>query len=584
VNRFPRVPVLVFALALLASSSWAQPRRISPGKLSNSHKQLEGVENCTKCHELGKGVSDELCLDCHTAIKVRMENKRGLHASEEHRGKSCQKCHPEHNGREFKLVYWPEGEKKFDHSQAGYSLEGKHLGHACGDCHKPIFIRDEAVRKDERINLDKTRLGLSTACVACHIDEHGDQLPDDCLKCHTYDGWTPARGFTHDSTPYPLTGKHKDIACTKCHPWRDARQTAIADAVQKPENRGKQAVYRLTGRYPNCTPCHTDPHRGKHKQLCSECHQISGWADLVGGKPYDHDLSGYPLRGRHAGVQCVKCHTSGRMTDPLKFEHCTDCHMDEHRGQFAGRPGGIACEQCHTVAGFVPSRFTIEQHAATKYPLEGSHLAVPCNLCHRQVAAKDGTTYAQFTFPQRNCQACHRDVHQGRLDRWVKEGGCEFCHNVETWHTTSFNHDRTDFRLVGKHRKVPCLDCHKEANAGTSEELVWFKPKSTACSFCHEDVHKGQFLRAELGEKETRCDRCHTPKGWRGEELVFDHDKDSRFPLRGAHEKVACEGCHREIVAAEGKNFVRYKPLDIACASCHSPDAIKRWEEQRGSY
>ena len=576
-----RVIVATFLFIVLAASSGlAQPRRISPGKLSEAHKQLEGMDNCTKCHELGKGVSDDQCLACHVSIKTRIEEKRGLHASDEHKGKSCQKCHPEHHGRDFALVYWPDGEKKFDHTLTGYKLEGKHTGRNCTDCHKSEFVRDEAVRADTSVNLDRTRLGLSTDCVSCHVDEHGKQLPDDCLKCHTFDGWSPATGFKHDDSPYPLTGKHKDVKCVKCHAWRNAAEAAFPGAVQKPEHRGQQSAYRLPGRFPGCTPCHIDPHKGKHKQPCAECHQTSGWANLVGNNSYNHDLSGYPLRGKHIDVKCVQCHKSGKMTDPLKFEHCTDCHKDEHRNQFANRPTGIACEPCHTVAGFVPANFTVKQHDQTDYPLKGSHLAVPCNLCHKQVSAKDGTTYAQFNFEKKNCQACHRDVHEGRLDRWVREGGCELCHNVETWHTTSFNHDRTDFRLVGKHRQVPCLKCHKEVDDGTGVENVWFKPNSTACASCHEDIHYAQFLRRDQGEKETKCDRCHTPDGWKGKDLLFVHDRDSQFKLKGAHEKVTCVECHREVRMADGETAVRYKPLDTACASCHSPEAIKRWEQQ----
>ena len=48
--------------------------------------------------------------------------------------------------------------------------------------------------------------------------------------------------------------------------------------------------------------------------------------------------------------------------------------------------------------------------------------------------------------------------------------------------------------------------------------------------------------------------------------LTFDHDKSSRFPLEGAHEKVACSKCH----PAPPGQPVKYKPLEQACRSCHS--------------
>ena len=36
--------------------------QLSPGDLANAHKNLEGLENCTKCHEIGKKVLPEKCL------------------------------------------------------------------------------------------------------------------------------------------------------------------------------------------------------------------------------------------------------------------------------------------------------------------------------------------------------------------------------------------------------------------------------------------------------------------------------------------------------------------------------------------
>src|SRR5205823_6373980 len=43
--------------------------------------------------------------------------------------------------------------------------------------------------------------------------------------------------------------------------------------------------------------------------------------------------------------------------------------------------------------------------------------------------------------------------------------------------------------------------------------------------------------------------------------LKFDHQKDSRFPLTGAHVKVACGSCH---VAAEAKTELgeRFEPAE----------------------
>ena len=42
--------------------------QISPGKLTDAHAHLEGMGNCTQCHDLGNKVPDQKCLACHTEI------------------------------------------------------------------------------------------------------------------------------------------------------------------------------------------------------------------------------------------------------------------------------------------------------------------------------------------------------------------------------------------------------------------------------------------------------------------------------------------------------------------------------------
>ena len=78
----------------------------------------------------------------------------------------------------------------------------------------------------------------------------------------------------------------------------------------------------------------------------------------------------------------------------------------------------------------------------------------------------------------------------------------------------------------------------------------------------------------EMGQfNDELCSKCHQVAAW--STLKFDHDKDSRFPLEGAHRKAACGSCHLgEAWDADkpGEKVVRYQPLPLKCAGCH-PDA-----------
>ena len=150
--------------------------QISPGSLSRAHQSINGMTDCTTCHELSTGKPTFKCLDCHSEIARRIAARRGLHAAFNIKPGSsleCTKCHSEHNGEDFPLVKWDP--KTFDHAQTGYGLEGKHSGLECNRCHKP-----ERVSQSERAvikvkDLSRTFLGLSPSCNNCHQDEHKGQ-------------------------------------------------------------------------------------------------------------------------------------------------------------------------------------------------------------------------------------------------------------------------------------------------------------------------------------------------------------------------------------------------------------------------
>src|SRR5665647_3163033 len=69
--------------------------QISPGDLSKAHAGLEGISNCTKCHDVGNKVTREKCLACHKEIKANIAAHKGFHASAEVGNKDCFVCHNE---------------------------------------------------------------------------------------------------------------------------------------------------------------------------------------------------------------------------------------------------------------------------------------------------------------------------------------------------------------------------------------------------------------------------------------------------------------------------------------------------------
>jgi hypothetical protein len=402
------------------------------------------------------------------------------------------------------------------------------------------------------------------SCTDCHIDPHKGSFKQRCEDCHTTAGWKKLlSGFTfdHSKTKYPLQGEHAKVSCAACHLNGDFKKPLL---------------------FANCTDCHKDIHKGQFasgakKGECAECHTVEGWKPSLFGVK-EHASSRYPLEGKHAKVECAKCHVpAGEATIyKVKFANCMDCHKDVHAGQFAAAPYNNRCESCHTVRDFHRSLFTVAKHRESKFPLTGAHVAVPCNDCHKEGITHAADKVLPFHFEDRSCTACHTDPHHGefrdRMARRRADGtplGCEACHNTKSWiEVRGFDHSKTQFPLLGAHRAVACDGCHKPA-PGAHE--IQFKGTPARCEQCHLDTHGGQFMaRAER----VPCAECHTSQRW--VPSTFDHDKRTKFPLQGGHEGVTCDRCHQVLRIVAGKQILFYKPTPLQCAACHGVDTIPR--------
>lgn len=529
------VVLLVAALVCVAGSTRAQ---FSPGELARAHEKLEGMSHCADCHEVGKEISGVKCLTCHTPIKKELDLKRGYHFAVS--ASTCVTCHKEHLGRNAQITVFDRA--RFDHSKTGFALTGKHATKKCDDCHTAKFIKDPEIARKQV----KTILGLSTACVSCHEDHHKGTLGTDCTSCHTTTAWKPASNFDHSRTKFTLVGKHRDVACGKCHNEPNTSNVSRTSILG-------------TKSFADCAPCHTSKHPAKFSsQTCSSCHVPTGWREVQEAR-FNHDLTNFKLRGKHAQVKCQQCHRAdpkapGGRVLKMAYDRCTDCHQDHHQGEFLSKYNND-CAKCHTEEGYRPSTFTLVRHEATRFALRGAHIAVPCARCHNA----SSTDRSVFHFASIRCESCHKDPHDGQFKAMMGDVGCTKCHATDEWKATSFDHSRTSFALVGKHTTVTCSGCHK---AGGKNIIVQYKAAPTKCEECHEEPHARQF--AVRGT--TSCTPCHTPEGWTL--LLFDHERQSSFSLTGAHKKVPCRSCHKE-ERINGKSVVRFKPLSTKCESCH---------------
>lgn len=511
--------------------------QISPGPLSEAHAHLEGISNCTQCHVLGKSVSSEKCLACHNEISSLVNENRGYHSSWQVREKECFDCHSDHHGRKFDAIHFDE--ENFDHDLTFYSLEGKHLAIDCRDCHQPDYIIDSEIR-----NRESTFLGLSEDCASCHEDYHQESLGKDCVSCHDFKAFRPASLFSHDDTAYPLFGQHKDVSCVNCH--------------EKTIKNGKEFQQFVDLKFNDCVACHKDPHRGHIEGHCITCHTEDNFGKFIGKNNFDHNLTGFELKGSHKSIDCFDCHLNN--VGPLDIFHdnkgigqqsCVSCHDDTHNGKF-----GTNCFKCHKESTFHDLKtMDFFDHTVTDFPLEGKHIDVDCKSCHNNEYLAP--------LPHNTCASCHDDYHDGEFEDKLPVPDCVECHSLSEGFKVSLfgfeEHSKSEFSLSGAHLATPCFECHLK------DERWQFRQIGQVCKDCHENIHEDYIQEKYYPAYD--CQICHNEESWKGEHQ-FDHNL-TKWPLTGKHIKVSCSECHLER-NLEGELIKQeFKDLGVNCYTCH---------------
>src|SRR5450830_250980 len=400
-------------------------------------KDKHADAKCTDCHKAGNYKEAPLtCIGCH---KKEDDNKG-------HKGQFGDKCETCHGASLWKTI-------SFNHdTDTKYVLRGKHHTTACKTCHTG--------------NLYRVKLGQD--CNTCHAkdDKHKESLGKDCASCHSERSWKEPAKFDHDTSSFPLMGKHTKAECKDCH---------------------KSAMFKEAPR--DCMGCHKkdDKHNATLGEKCAVCHSESDWKTTTGR--FSHDKTRFLLRNGHAAplVKCAACHKDLRSYRKTPVD-CFSCHKkdDKHEGQ-----AGTACEQCHSDRSWRVTKF---DHGLTRFTLTGRHITTTCKSCHQTARFKDAA---------RDCFSCHKKEDKHKLKLGAR---CESCHNTRSWTLWDFNHDkRTKYLLDGAHRQVTCERCHtQEAPKGKDAAAV-----SSNCQACHQsdDVHDGQFGG--------RCEQCHVTESWK---------------------------------------------------------------------
>ncbi len=99
------------------------------------------------------------------------------------------------------------------------------------------------------------------------------------------------------------------------------------------------------------------------------------------------------------------------------------------------------------------------------------------------------------------------------------------------------------------------------------------------------DMQRGPTRNPHGPALKTPCGSCHTSTSWSPIRPIpeFDHNRETSFPLRGMHEKVACGLCHTKLVfsdvgtkCAECHADIHRRQFGAKCEDCHN---VRGWQD-----
>jgi hypothetical protein len=292
---------------------------------------------------------------------------------------------------------------------------------------------------------------------------------------------------------------------------------------------------------------------------CENCHTSAGWRPIRAVPEFDHNKTNYPLRGMHEKVQCVQCHAKPVFTNVGK--NCADCHADIHRRQM-----GSDCAQCHTVQGWNIATQSVKDHQ-NRFPLLGTHAAVPCDSCHKSAAV------GQFLGLSTQCDSCHLKDWRNTTNPNHPSAGpafassnCQGCHLFDTWLGAKFDHSTTGFALTNGHANVPCASCHINNNYNLT-----IAPTDCGNAGCHLTTWQQTNNPAHSSAGPTfavaNCTNCHNTVSWTAS--TFDHSVTG-FLLTQGHANVPCASCH-----INNNYNLTVSPTNCGASGCH----LTTWQQ-----
>jgi hypothetical protein len=172
------------------------------------------------------------------------ESAAPVAATQSPHGKLDIPCGTCHTAADWKVI---PRKIRFNHTQTGFPLRGRHTTVACRDCHADLNFANTPDR-----------------CQACHADLHRRKNGAECELCHNTNGWQVSiHNINEHQDRFPLVGAHAVVDCYSCHKVGTVGQfnrfglsTECISCHAAAFNRASAPNHRASGFSTDCQECH----------------------------------------------------------------------------------------------------------------------------------------------------------------------------------------------------------------------------------------------------------------------------------------------------------------------------------------
>jgi hypothetical protein len=393
----------------------------------------------------------------------------------------------------------------FAASVAGHSLAGQEAAD-CLACHGEKDLTTERRGRTVSLYVPEKAYAASAhgglACVSCHADLQGKELP-------------------HDA---PL----QKVDCGACHE-QEAKQHAAS--------LHGRAVKRGDPLAPTCTSCH-----GVH--------------DI---RPVNDPAS--PVSPLKVPFTCGKCHQEGTAVmreRTIHEDHILENYSESIHGEGLLRKGLIVapnCASCHTAHDILP-------HTDPGSSIARGNIARTCTKCHAEIEMVHrkvikGELWEKEAHVLPACVDCHQPHKVRRVfyTQGMADADCLRCHGQRALRAADGRAMFVDEKehQASRHAKVACAQCHSGVNVSRTRPCETITTK-VDCGACHTEIAQ-QYARSRHGKllldgdpNAPSCEECHGTHGVLGR-------RQGSSPTFATNVPQLCGRCHRE----GEKAAVRYK-------------------------